>query len=131
MEYRKLQNYIPESGNFWWDLLVNNGVELPTLEVRQFFVEHYPKKQFKLYYDSDSVRTKWHKKNYGKCKSIEDFKIATSNRKIPAIDYIEVVYKKYTVCRDEFDRVARVHQLLVMLTEYININCYDILQRGY
>lgn len=131
MEYRKPRNYTPESANFWWNLLVNNGVQLPEQEIRQFFVERYPKKQFKIYYDVNSVRTKWHKNNYRKCHSIEDFKIATADRKTPTIEHIEVVYKKYIACRDEFDRISRVHQLLVMLTEYININCYDILQRGY
>lgn len=130
MEHRKVQSHTPESGNFWWNLLANNRVVLPSQEVRQFFVERYTKKQFKIYYETNFVGTKWHKKNCGKC-SVEDFKVVTANRKVPTLEHIEVVYKKYTTCRDEFDRVAHSHQLLVMLTEYINMNCYDILHRGY
>lgn len=130
MEHRKVQSHTPESGNFWWNLLANNRVALPSQEVRQFFVERYIKKQFKIYYETSFVGTKWHKKNCGKC-AVEDFKAATANRKVPTLEYIEVVYKKYLASRDEFDRIAHSHQLLVMLTEYINMNCYDILHRGY
>lgn len=125
VDYSKSKRPSPD---FWWTLLSNNQVTIPSENVREHFADLYPKNAFKLSKKNGVTRTRWMVRKYGKCSTVEDIESAIEKRGLTSLEAIELFYEKYERCHDNLVRTGYALGVVEMLVHYISYHCVSLLQ---
>lgn len=134
-DYSEIEHTLPD---FWWTLLSNNKIAIPSTNVRTHFEILYQKKIFKLstkHCKDDTVvrsngltRTRWVERKYRKYNTVDAIELAMEKKGLVSLEEIELLYEKYEKCHNDLIKPGYALGVVEMVVSYINYHCIRLLQ---
>lgn len=125
IDHSKIKHTLPD---FWWTLLSNNQIAIPSVNVRTHFEVLYRKNIFKLSTKNGLTRTRWMESKYGKYDTVDAIELAMKKKGLVSLEEIELFYEKYEKCRNNLMKPGYSLGVFEMVVYYINYHCTRLLQ---
>lgn len=115
--------------DYWWNLMEEANITLPSDNVKEFFFRCFPKRQYKISTKYGFVRTTWLKNNCRRCLTSTDVRTKILDNGIVTVNDMDVMYEKFITSMDSISEGKYGAKLLTMITAYIHYYCIDDMQK--